>query len=77
MIKSYTFKTEMEATKETYSSKDFINNHRVNVETFKLLFHKISNSNQYTRLYTINNRFSTPCYSSRKIEIRYFNPEID
>ena len=77
MIKSYIFKTEIEVTKETYSKKDFVNNHRVNLKISKLLFQKISNSNQYIRLYTINNKFSSPCYSRRKIEIRYFNPEID
>lgn len=80
MIKSYTFKQVMaKTTEETYQekySKYLVNNHKLNLKIFSMLFQKVSSNNQYKRLYVADHKFTSEYYSSNSIEVHYFNSEI-
>lgn len=78
MIKSYIFKqVKAKTTKETYQEKYLVNNHKVSLKIFSMLFQKISSNNQYKRLFVMDNKFTSEYYSSSSIEAHYFNPEVD
>ena len=66
MIKSYIFITEIRATDKEYSRKCSVNNHKINIKTFKRLFQKVRKNKQNKQLYTIDNSLSAPGYSTRK-----------
>ncbi|MBQ2349957.1 MAG: hypothetical protein II393_01625 [Cytophagales bacterium] len=66
----------MKPSGEVSSKKYLVNSHKVNLKIFSILYQKVYNNNQYKQLYTMDNKFTSDYYSSRKIEAHYFKPEI-